>query len=84
MGYCSDDNFDYENMKKTTCTSGYDPQTTACCNRGMYIFWNVIIWIFLCGLCGLCIYMTVSRAKRMQRMQQSGNPGNMLNQGMVQ
>ena len=50
----------------------------------MYIFWNVIIWIFLCGCCALCIYMTVKRARRMQSMNQARNPGNMLNQNMMQ
>ena len=64
MGVCEDDNYDYYNHRDTTCTSGYDPQTTACCNRGMYVFWNVVMWMAMCLCCGVCIFMMVSRARQ--------------------
>ena len=63
MGYCDTSNYDTEKLKHTTCTSGYDQETGACCSYGMYVFWNVVMWVALCLMCGLCIYSMARRAK---------------------
>ena len=63
MGYCSTDTYDPQTGKHTTCTSGYDAETTACCNHGMFIFWQVCMWLALFLCCGICVYMMVSRAR---------------------
>lgn len=64
---CSTDNFDAFNKTLSyACESGYDVYYNSCCSYGMYIFWNTISWLALCGCCVLCIFMMAQRSRQMR------------------
>lgn len=64
---CSTDNVDVNDpTKHYACASGYDSYYLSCCNYGMYVFWNTISWIALCGCCVLCIFMMAQRSRQMR------------------
>ena len=59
MGFCSTDNTDNSGVvpKPTPCPNGYDQYYNSCCNRQMFVFWNVMLWVAMCGCCMLCIFL---------------------------
>jgi len=69
MSYCDRDNYNPITKEKTTCFNGYDAEKKACCNYGMFIFWQVCMWLALFLCCGICVYMMVSRARTSRNAQ---------------
>ena len=63
MGYCDPNNMMID-KNITDCPSGYDSYYNSCCNRSMYVFWNTIAWLFMCGCCVLCLVMMSQRMRQ--------------------
>ena len=61
---CTRDNYNYTTRKPTTCPSGYNTNHDDCCEYGVYIMWNVLLWGGLCLCFTLCIGLTALRQRK--------------------